>query len=119
MTNPNRSQQARIGVVTPDEREVEERGYSSAMGRQRWRSGWWGILCGASYNEIRVDASEGAMERKKVMTVTSSMHDPRSDPAIFFERPETITIGTDPAKLPPALARLMAGQLKKGAIPPK
>jgi UDP-N-acetylglucosamine 2-epimerase (non-hydrolysing) len=41
------------------------------------------------------------------------------------ERPETITIGTneligtDPGKLPPALARLMAGQWKKGAIPPK
>ena len=41
------------------------------------------------------------------------------------ERPETITIGTneligtDPTKLPPALARLMAGQWKKGAIPPK
>jgi UDP-N-acetylglucosamine 2-epimerase (non-hydrolysing) len=41
------------------------------------------------------------------------------------ERPETITIGTneligtDPRKLPPALARLMAGQWKKGAIPPK
>ena len=40
------------------------------------------------------------------------------------ERPETITIGTneligtDPSKLPPALARLMAGQWKKGAIPP-
>ena len=41
------------------------------------------------------------------------------------ERPETITIGTneligtDPSKLPPALARLMGGQSKKGAIPPK
>lgn len=41
------------------------------------------------------------------------------------ERPETITIGTneligtDPSKLSPALARLMAGQWKKGAIPPK
>jgi UDP-N-acetylglucosamine 2-epimerase (non-hydrolysing) len=41
------------------------------------------------------------------------------------ERPETITIGTneligtDPSKLPPALARLMTGQWKKGAIPPK
>ena len=41
------------------------------------------------------------------------------------ERPETITIGTneligtDPNKLPPALARLMAGQWKKWAIPPK
>lgn len=41
------------------------------------------------------------------------------------ERPETITIGTneligtDPSKLPPALARVMAGQWKKGAIPPK
>ena len=41
------------------------------------------------------------------------------------ERPVTITIGmnelieTDPRKLPPALARLMAGQWKKGAIPPK
>ena len=41
------------------------------------------------------------------------------------ERPETITIGTneligtDPAKLAPALARLIAGQWKKGAIPPK
>ena len=39
------------------------------------------------------------------------------------ERPETITIGTneligtDPAKLAPALARLIAGQWKKGAIP--
>jgi hypothetical protein len=28
-------------------------------------------------------------------------------------------IGTNPSKLPPALARLMAGQWKKGAIPPK
>ena len=28
-------------------------------------------------------------------------------------------IGTDPRKLPPALARVMAGQWKKGAIPPK
>ena len=41
------------------------------------------------------------------------------------ERPETITFGTnelsgtDPSKLPPALARLMAGQWKKAAIPPK
>jgi UDP-N-acetylglucosamine 2-epimerase (non-hydrolysing) len=41
------------------------------------------------------------------------------------ERPETITIGTNeligtnPEKLPPALARLLAGQWKKGAIPPK
>lgn len=41
------------------------------------------------------------------------------------ERPETITIGTneligtDPSKLPLALARLMTGQWKKGAIPPK
>jgi len=41
------------------------------------------------------------------------------------ERPETITIGTnelvgtDPRKLPPALVRLMAGEWKKGAIPPK
>ncbi len=41
------------------------------------------------------------------------------------ERPETVTvgtnelIGTDPAKLAPALARLMAGQWKKGAIPEK
>ena len=41
------------------------------------------------------------------------------------ERPETVTvgsnelIGTDPAKLGPALARLMAGQWKKGAIPDK
>ena len=41
------------------------------------------------------------------------------------ELPEIITIGTneligtDPNKLPPALARLMAGQWKKGAIPPK
>ncbi|MCC2643577.1 MAG: wecB, partial [Nitrospira sp.] len=40
------------------------------------------------------------------------------------ERPETITIGTneligtDPRKLPPALARLMAGQWKTGTIPP-
>ena len=40
------------------------------------------------------------------------------------ERPETITIGTNelvgtnPEKLPPTLARLMAGQWKKGAIPP-
>ncbi len=39
------------------------------------------------------------------------------------ERPETVTIGTneligtDPAKLAPALARLMAGQWKQGAIP--
>ena len=41
------------------------------------------------------------------------------------ERPEIITIGTneligtDPSKLLPALARLMAGLWKKGAIPPK
>ena len=41
------------------------------------------------------------------------------------ERPETVTIGTneligtDPAKLAPALARLMAGQWKKGAVPEK
>ena len=41
------------------------------------------------------------------------------------ERPETVTIGTneligtDPANLGPALARLMAGQWKKGAIPEK
>jgi UDP-N-acetylglucosamine 2-epimerase (non-hydrolysing) len=41
------------------------------------------------------------------------------------ERPETVTIGTneligtDPNNLPPALARLMAGQWKKGMIPPK
>ena len=41
------------------------------------------------------------------------------------ERLETITIGTneligtDPSKLPPALARLMAGQWKQGTIPPK
>ncbi len=41
------------------------------------------------------------------------------------ERPETITIGTneligtDPTNVPPALVRLMAGQWKKGAIPPK
>ncbi len=41
------------------------------------------------------------------------------------ERPETVTIGTnelvgtDPAKLGPALSRLMAGQWKKGAIPEK
>ncbi len=41
------------------------------------------------------------------------------------ERPETVSIGTneligtDPAKLAPALARLMAGQWKKGAIPEK
>lgn len=40
------------------------------------------------------------------------------------ERPETIVIGTneligtDPNKLPPALARLMEGKWKKGAIPP-
>lgn len=40
------------------------------------------------------------------------------------ERPETITIGTneligtDPRKLAPALSRLMAGQWRKGAIPP-
>jgi UDP-N-acetylglucosamine 2-epimerase (non-hydrolysing) len=39
------------------------------------------------------------------------------------ERPETITIGTNeligtnPNKLPPALARLMAGQWKKGVVP--
>ncbi len=39
------------------------------------------------------------------------------------ERPETVTvgtnelIGTDPADLAPALARVMAGQWKKGAIP--
>lgn len=41
------------------------------------------------------------------------------------ERPETVTmgtnelIGTNPANLAPALARLMAGQWKKGAIPEK
>jgi UDP-N-acetylglucosamine 2-epimerase (non-hydrolysing) len=41
------------------------------------------------------------------------------------ERPETVTvgtnelIGTDPAKLGPALARLLAGQWKKGGIPEK
>jgi UDP-N-acetylglucosamine 2-epimerase (non-hydrolysing) len=41
------------------------------------------------------------------------------------ERPETVTvgtnelIGTDPAKLGPALARLMAGKWKKGGIPEK
>ena len=41
------------------------------------------------------------------------------------ERPETITqgtnelIGTDPAKLEPALDRLFAGQWKKGGIPEK
>lgn len=41
------------------------------------------------------------------------------------KRSETITIGrneligTDPSKLSPALARLMPGQWKKGAIPPK
>jgi len=39
------------------------------------------------------------------------------------ERPETVTvgtnelIGTDPAKLKPALDKLFAGQWKKGAIP--
>ena len=39
------------------------------------------------------------------------------------ERPETIAIGTneligtDPNNLPPALARLMAGQWKQGAVP--
>ena len=41
------------------------------------------------------------------------------------ERSETVSIGTnevigtDPSKLPPALARLMAGRWKEGAIPPK
>ena len=41
------------------------------------------------------------------------------------DRPETITIGTnehigtDPANLLQALTRLMAGQWKKGAIPPR
>src|SRR5215467_12910490 len=41
------------------------------------------------------------------------------------ERPETVTvgtnelIGTDPARLLPALTRLLAGQWKKGAIPQK
>ncbi len=41
------------------------------------------------------------------------------------ERPETVTvgsnelIGTDPARLGPALARLMAGEWKKGGIPEK
>ncbi|EXI72061.1 MAG: UDP-2,3-diacetamido-2,3-dideoxy-D-glucuronate 2-epimerase [Candidatus Accumulibacter appositus] len=41
------------------------------------------------------------------------------------ERPETVTvgtnalIGTDPAKLAPALARVMAGDWKKGAVPEK
>lgn len=39
------------------------------------------------------------------------------------ERPETVTVGTnelvgtDPANLPPALARLLAGEWKKGSIP--
>ena len=52
-----------------------------------------------------------------------------SDPWVALrdntERPETVTLGTneltgtDPSKLPPALTRLMAGQWKKGAIPPK
>ena len=41
------------------------------------------------------------------------------------ERPETVTvgtnelIGTDPSKLGPALARLMAGEWKKGGVPEK
>ena len=41
------------------------------------------------------------------------------------ERPETVTvgtnalIGTDPAKLGPALALVMAGDWKKGAVPEK
>ena len=41
------------------------------------------------------------------------------------ERPETVTvgtnelIGTDPAALAPAFARLFAGQWKKGGIPEK
>ncbi len=41
------------------------------------------------------------------------------------ERPETVTvgsnelIGTDPVWLGPALARLMAGEWKKGGIPAK
>lgn len=41
------------------------------------------------------------------------------------ERPETVTvgtnelIGTDPAKLGPALARLMAGKGQKGSVPEK
>lgn len=41
------------------------------------------------------------------------------------ERPETVAIGTneligtDSAKLPPALSRVMAGQWKKGAVPDK
>jgi len=40
------------------------------------------------------------------------------------ERPETVTIGTnelvgtDPAKIPPVLLRLLSGQWKKGDIPP-
>jgi UDP-N-acetylglucosamine 2-epimerase (non-hydrolysing) len=48
-----------------------------------------------------------------------------TDPSRQHRTPETITIGTneligtDPSKLPPALARSMAGQWKKGAIPPK
>lgn len=33
------------------------------------------------------------------------------------ERPKIVTIGTDPRKVPPAPARLMAGQWKNGAIP--
>jgi UDP-N-acetylglucosamine 2-epimerase (non-hydrolysing) len=47
------------------------------------------------------------------------------DPSPQHRTPQTITIGTneligtDPSKLPPALTRLMAGQWKKGAIPPK
>jgi UDP-N-acetylglucosamine 2-epimerase (non-hydrolysing) len=39
------------------------------------------------------------------------------------ERPETVTvgtnelIGTDPAAVPPAMRRVLAGEWKKGAIP--
>ena len=49
---------------------------------------------------------------------TVAVGDRRSEP------PEEVVgtnelIGTDPAKLAPALSRLMAGQWKKGAIPDK
>jgi UDP-N-acetylglucosamine 2-epimerase len=63
-----------------------------------------------------------------LLIITGESHRPRCLGLTLHdntERPETITIGTneligtDPTKLPPALARLMAGQWKKGAITPK
>ena len=62
--------------------------------------------------------SDGITEETTVLGI------PCLTPRDNTERPETITIGTneligsDPRKLPPALARLMVGQWEKGAIPP-